>query len=51
MHQLLKIELKKGFKAYPTIERCSKCPLKEDCTEAMDVPKVETIYYTNQMFV
>tara|TARA_R110000851_G_scaffold86327_5_gene187441 strand:+ start:3881 stop:4699 length:819 start_codon:yes stop_codon:yes gene_type:complete len=51
MHQLLKIELKKGFKAYPTIERCSKCPLKEDCSEAMDVPKVETIYYTNQMFV
>ena len=51
MHQLLQMEIKQGFKAYPSIVKCAKCPLREDCPEAMDVPKIETIYYTNEMFV
>ena len=37
--------IEKGFTAHPSITQCSKCFLKEKCSERMKVPIVSEIYY------
>jgi hypothetical protein len=39
-------ELKNGFKNYPSLKKCSNCQLKSTCTDFIDVPKIEKIYYS-----
>jgi len=37
--------LKNGFKAYPTYRGCTKCFLRESCSEALKTPEINEIYY------
>lgn len=32
-----------GFTAYPSYNKCHKCPLKEECAERQTLPSVETV--------
>jgi CRISPR/Cas system-associated exonuclease Cas4 (RecB family) len=38
-------EHKNGWKAYPSYEKCKFCPLKDECTSALSVPKAKKVYY------
>jgi hypothetical protein len=44
--QFFEQELKKGFVAKPSYEKCQKCYLQENCTSRIDFPEIKTIYYT-----
>lgn len=35
----------KGFVAYPTLSRCSKCPISHKCPSKIEVPLIDEIYY------
>tara|TARA_R110001592_G_scaffold192794_5_gene439679 strand:+ start:717 stop:1487 length:771 start_codon:yes stop_codon:yes gene_type:complete len=42
----IKLEVEKnGFKAYPEPKICSKCPVKDTCSEFTDTPIIKEIYY------
>lgn len=32
-----------GFESRPDVNRCSKCPLKDDCKDFIDIPRIITI--------
>lgn len=38
-------EMKKGFTPLPDLERCNKCPLRDECAYATKVPIVQEVYY------
>jgi len=38
-------DLKYGFKAYPSLSRCSKCPIAHKCSSKVDFPLVDEIFY------
>jgi len=42
----LMYNIKKGFKAVPSISRCAKCFLKEDCKEKVDVPTISDVWFS-----
>ena len=39
-------ELINGFKNYPSIKKCNNCPLKANCKDFTEIPKIEKIYYS-----
>ena len=40
---MLKFDIETGFIAYPDLMPCSTCPLKNECKEYTDLPKIEYI--------
>ena len=42
----LMYNMKKGFKAVPSISRCARCFLKEECKEKVDVPTISDIWFS-----
>lgn len=45
----LEKEQKRGFKAHPSLQRCSGCPLAAKCPHAAPVAEVEVVYYSSQI--
>lgn len=43
--QRLSNDINYGFKAYPSMSKCVTCPLKEDCSHAIDYPLIDEVYY------
>jgi hypothetical protein len=43
VHEDVRNYLEFGFTPYPTVRRCEKCPIKDDCSYAMGTPEKETI--------
>jgi len=41
----LEFNMKHGFKAYPTIQRCGSCPIAHKCNAKTDVPLIDTVHY------
>ena len=39
---------KYGFKAYPSLEKCSKCPLREGCEYKAEISPITVFYFSNQ---
>lgn len=44
--ELLQKEIENGFMALPYYKNCNSCPLKENCTEKEEFPKIITISYS-----
>lgn len=42
---MISSDLAHGFKAYPSMQKCSNCPLAHKCPSKISVPLVDTIYY------
>ena len=38
-------DIQNGFKAYPSMSKCSKCPINFKCESKIDYPLINTIYY------
>lgn len=38
-------DLQYGFKPYPSMLKCSKCPLNKKCPSAIDYPLIDEVYY------
>ncbi len=43
--QINAMDIEKDFIAYPSLKRCSKCPLKDKCEFKSDIPLIEDVYY------
>jgi NADPH-dependent 7-cyano-7-deazaguanine reductase QueF-like protein len=43
--QINAMDIEKDFVAYPSLKRCSKCPLYNDCEFKSDIPLIEDVYY------
>lgn len=41
----LDTDLNNGFIPYPTLVRCSNCPLSHKCLHKLDVPLIDKVYY------
>lgn len=41
----IKNELNYGFKAYPSMQKCSTCPLNDTCPSKVDYPLITEVYY------
>lgn len=41
--------LKNGFKAYPTISRCAKCFMNENCDQKVNVPQVSEVWFSTNI--
>jgi len=41
----LKTEIERGFTPYPTLSKCSKCPLSHKCPSKVDYPLVSEVFY------
>jgi hypothetical protein len=40
---------KHGFKAHPNLEKCSNCPLKDNCKDRAVVAPITIYYFANQI--
>ena len=40
---------KYGFKALPSLEKCSKCPLNSDCKYKAEISPITVFYFANQV--
>ena len=38
-------DLQNGFKAYPSMLKCSKCPINHKCTNKVSYPLIDVVYY------
>jgi hypothetical protein len=38
-------DMNNGFKPYPTMSKCSKCPIAHKCSSKVDYPLVQEVYY------
>ena len=43
--QINAMDIEKDFVAYPSLKRCSNCPLKESCEYKSNIPLIEDVYY------
>mgnify|MGYP001165181626 FL=1 len=43
--QINAMNIEKDFIAYPSLKRCSNCPLSANCDAKSDIPLIEDIYY------
>lgn len=43
--QINAMDIEKDFVAYPSLKRCSNCPLKESCKYKSNIPLIEDVYY------
>lgn len=43
--EIVESGLNHGFKAYPTYRGCTKCFLKETCSQALKTPEINEVYY------
>ncbi len=43
--QINAMDIEKDFVAYPSLKRCSKCPLNDKCEFKSDIPLIEDVYY------
>ena len=41
----LKYDMADGFKAYPSMQRCSKCPLFAKCDKRVTFPLIDEVFY------
>ena len=41
----LNYDLSNGFKPYPSLKKCSICPISHKCTNRVEVPLISEIYY------
>jgi hypothetical protein len=41
----IKMDLNNGFKALPSMQRCSKCPLYDNCPSKVDYPLINEVFY------
>lgn len=40
---------KRGFKAYPSLAKCSACPLNKECSYKSEVSPISVYYFANQV--
>jgi hypothetical protein len=45
LQQNLEYNFRFGFTAYPSIQKCSKCPINHKCEKAVDYPLIDQIVY------
>ena len=45
LQQNLEYNFRFGFNAYPSIQKCSKCPINHKCEKAIDYPLIDQILY------
>lgn len=38
-------DMNNGFKAHPTMSKCSKCPIAHKCSSKVDYPLIQEVYY------
>lgn len=43
--QINAMDIEKDFVAYPSLKRCSNCPLKDSCEYKSNIPLIEDVYY------
>lgn len=43
--QINAMDIEKDFIPYPSLKRCSKCPLYDSCDFKSDIPLIEDVYY------
>mgnify|MGYP001218992763 FL=1 len=43
--QVNAMNIEKDFIPYPSLKRCSNCPVRDDCEFKSDVPLIEDVYY------
>jgi len=41
----LTTDINKGFKPYPSMSKCSKCPIAHKCSSKVDYPLIQEVYY------
>jgi len=41
----LQNDLTNGFKAYPSLKKCTECPMAHKCDKKVDYPLIEEVYY------
>ena len=43
--QINAMDIEKDLMPYPSLKRCSKCPLNDDCEHKTHIPLIEDVYY------
>jgi hypothetical protein len=41
----IKMDLNNGFNALPSMQRCGKCPLYDNCPSKVDYPLINEVFY------